>query len=134
MRCVKRTLLALSVGALAAVASPAAHHSFGADYLETQTVSIEGEVIAFELKSPHAWLHLAVVDEHGTRQRFSVEWSHPARLKQFGFSADSFRPGDRLIIGGSPGRNPAERRLHLRTIQRPSDGWRWPKSGRDDEP
>jgi hypothetical protein len=129
----KSTLLALWLAASTVVAPLAAHHSFGADYLENQNVSIEGDVIAFEFKSPHAWLYLLVVDESGKLQKFSVEWSNPARLKQAGFSADSFKPGDRLIITGSPGRDPAERRIHLRTIRRPSDGWRWPKSGRDDE-
>lgn len=128
-----RTLLALSLVALTTAASPSAHHSFGNDYFEEQTVSIEGDVIAFEFVSPHVWLHLAVVGQSGQRQKYSVEWSHPARLKQAGFTAATFKPGDRLIITGSPGRNPAEHRLHLRTIRRPSDGWRWPKSGRDDE-
>jgi len=129
---VKRTLVALSL-ALTAAGSPSAHHSFGNDYFEEQTVSIEGDVIAFQFVFPHAWLHLAVVDESGNRQKYSVEWSNPARLKQAGFSADSFKPGDHLVVTGSPGRNPAEHRLHLRTIRRPSDGWKWPKSGRDDE-
>ena len=97
-------------------------------------MTIEGDVIAFELKNPHAWLHLAVVDENGKPQKFSAEWSNAARLKQAGFSAESFKPGEHLILTGSPGRNPAEHRIHLRTIQRPSDGWKWPKSGRDDDP
>ena len=128
-----RPLLALLFSVLGAAASLSAHHSFGADYLEDQNVSIEGEVIAFEFKFPHAWLHLLVADANGTPQKYSVEWSNPARLKQAGFSPESFKPGDRLIITGSPGRDPAQRRVHLRTIQRPSDGWKWPKSGRDDE-
>ena len=72
-------------------------------------MTIEGDVIAFELKNPHAWLHLAVVDENGTAQKFSAEWSNAARLKQAGFSAASFKPGEHLILTGSPGRNPAER-------------------------
>jgi hypothetical protein len=131
---VKRTLLVLSLGALTAVASPSAHHSFSADYFEEQKVSLEGDVIAFELKNPHAWLHLAAVDENGERQKISAEWSNPARLKQAGFTVDSFKPGDHLIVSGSPGRDPAEHRIHLRTIHRPSDGWKWPKSGRDDDP
>ena len=130
----KRTLLALSLGALTAVASPSAHHSFSAEYFEEQKISIEGDVIAFELKNPHAWLHLAVVDEGGNRQKYSAEWSNPARLKSAGFSVDSFKPGDHLILTGSPARNPAEYRIHLRTIQRPADGWKWPRSGRDDDP
>ena len=130
----KRTLLALSLGALTAVASPSAHHSFAADYFEEQKITLEGDVIAFELKNPHAWIYLAVSDENGTPQKFGAEWSNPARLKQAGFTPDSFRPGDHLVISGSPGRNPAERRIHLRTIRRASDGLRWPKSGRDDDP
>ena len=128
----KRTLLALWLVVLTAVASLSAHHSFSAEYVEEQRVSIEGDVIAFELKNPHSWLHLAVLDENGNRQKYSAEWSNPARLKQAGFTADSFKVGDHLILTGSPGRNPAEHRIHLRTIQRPSDGWKWPKSGRDD--
>ena len=130
----KPTLLALWLAALTAVASPSAHHSFAADYFEEQKVSLEGDVTAFELKNPHAWLHLAVVDENGTRQIFSAEWSNPARLKQAGFTPDSFKPGDHLIVTGSPARDAAEHRIHLRTIRRPSDGWKWPKSGRDDDP
>ena len=81
----KRTLLAVSL-VLGAAASSAAHHSFAADYLEEQQVSVEGDIIAFELRSPHSWLHLIVVDEGGQAQKYSVEWSHPARLRQAGFS------------------------------------------------
>jgi hypothetical protein len=131
---VKRTLLTLLLGAGVAGASLSAHHSFAADYFEEQKISLEGDVIAFELKNPHAWLYLAVADESGTPQKFAAEWSNPVRLKQAGFTAESFKPGDHLIITGSPGRNPAERRIHLRTLRRPSDGWKWPKSGRDDDP
>jgi hypothetical protein len=132
MMLMKRKLLGLTAGVLMTIASPSAHHSFGADYLEEQTVSIEGEVVAFEFKFPHAWLHL-LVEENGQRQKYSIEWSNPGRLKQAGFTAQSFKPGDRLVVTGSPGRNPSERRMHLRTIRRPSDGWKWPRSGRDDE-
>jgi hypothetical protein len=131
---VKRTLLALSLGALTAVASPSAHHSFAADYFEEQKVSLEGDVTSFEFRNPHAWLHFAVIDQNGKRQEFAAEWSNPGRLKQAGFTPESFKAGDHLIITGSPGRDAAEHRIHLRTIQRPSDGWKWPKSGRDDDP
>jgi hypothetical protein len=117
-----------------AIASASAHHSFSADYHEEQTVTIEGDVTAFELVNPHSWIRLVAEDENGQLQSLSAEWSNAARLKQLGFTVASIKPGDRLIITGSPGRNPAERRVHLRTIHRPSDGWKWPKSGRDDDP
>jgi hypothetical protein len=131
---VRRTLLLLSFGALTAAASLSAHHSFSAEYHEEQTVTIEGDVVAFELVNPHAWLRIAAPDENGVLQKYSAEWSNPARLKQAGFVAGSFKPGEHLILTGSPGRKPEEHRIHLRTIRRPADGWRWPKSGRDDDP
>jgi hypothetical protein len=128
-----RRLLAAALIVLMSSAT-SAHHSFAAEYFEEQKVSLEGDVIAFELKNPHSFLYLAVIDETGKPQKFSAEWSNPARLKQAGFTTDSFKPGDHLIITGSPARDSAARTIHLRTIRRPSDGWKWPKSGRDDEP
>ena len=138
----KRTLLtrsllsALSVFSLGALVTVvlSAHHSFAADYFEEKTITLEGDVVSFELVNPHSWLRITALDENGTLQKFSAEWSNPARLKQAGFTPDSFKPGDHLILTGSPARNAAEHRIHLRTIRRPSDGWKWPRSGRDDDP
>jgi hypothetical protein len=38
---------------------------------------------------------------------------------------DTLRPGDIVRITGSPGRDESERRLHLKRIERPADGWQW---------
>jgi hypothetical protein len=64
-------------------------------------------------------------DDRGQMQRFSAEWANPNRLTREGISKDTLRPGDRLIVRGSPGRNASEYRLHLKGIERPADGWRW---------
>jgi hypothetical protein len=64
-------------------------------------------------------------DETGTIRQVSAEWASAARLKQWGIGEDALKPGDRLIITGSPSRNPTEYRMHLKTIQRRADGWRW---------
>jgi hypothetical protein len=122
----KRTILAAAIGALAAVASASAHHSFAAAYFEDRRISVEGDVTAFELVNPHAWVHLVAADETGRLRNFSAEWSNPGRLKQAGLTAQSIRPGDHVIITGSPGRNPSDGKIHLRAIERPSDGWKWP--------
>jgi hypothetical protein len=37
---------------------------------------------------------------------------------------DTLKAGDYVVITGSPGRNPADRKVHLKRIERPSDGWR----------
>ena len=124
----KRILLALSIGAAALGAPAAAHHSFSAAYFEDQRVSVSGEVVQFDYVNPHAWVHLMAEDQNGELQKFSAEWSNPRRLKQQGLAADAIRPGDRVTITGSPGRKPEERKIHLRTIERPADGWRWPQA------
>src|SRR5437016_4151563 len=50
-------LLTLSAG------SVSAHHSFAATYLEGQTQKIEGKVVQFLFRNPHAFLHLEAPDE-----------------------------------------------------------------------
>jgi len=121
---VKRLLLALVVAGSLGI-PVYAHHSFAAQYFEDQTISIEGELVEFEYRSPHAWVHVMARDEKGQIQRFSAEWSNPNRLSQQSVGKDTLKPGDRLIISGSPARNSSERKLHLKQVERPADGWKW---------
>jgi hypothetical protein len=123
---VKRTLLTMMTATMIAGVSASAHHSFAAHYFEEQTVSVEGELLEFEYKSPHAWVHVMAKDDDGEMQRYGAEWAGPGRLQQRGVKADTLKPGDWVIISGSPGRNPSERRIHLKSIKRPADGWSWP--------
>ena len=118
---------------LIAVQAPASgHHSFAAHYFEEQSVSIEGEMVAFEYRNPHAWVHVLAPDGQGEMRKYGAEWANPSRLREQGIRVDTLKPGDRLIVTGSPGRNPEEYRLHLKGIQRPADGWQWRQRGRGD--
>jgi hypothetical protein len=108
-----------------------AHHSFARYYFENETISIAGQIIEFEYRSPHAWVHLMAPDKNGQMQRFSAEWSNTNRLARSQVLKDTLKPGDHVIISGSPGRNPGEYKLHLKGIHRPADGW---KFGRVQEP
>jgi len=106
------------------------HHSFAAHYFEDQSVTIEGTLIEFEYQAPHAWVHVSVTDASGAVQRFAAEWANPNRLSRDGITKETLQPGDRVVITGSPGRTPSENRVHLKRIERPSDGWRWAPRGR----
>ena len=125
----RTTLLTLVAGAIAASVSISAHHSFAAEYFEDQSMTVEGELMTFEYKSPHAWVRVMAKDETGALQPFAAEWASPNRLNQRGVTKETLRAGDYVVITGSPGRNPAERRLHLKSIHRPADGWRWSGPG-----
>jgi hypothetical protein len=119
-----RTLLAFGAVVLAA-AGANAHHSFPAYYFEEQTVTIAGEVAEFDYRAPHAWVHVLAPDTDGRVQRFSAEWANPQRLARDGITRDSIKAGDRVVVSGSPGRTASERKLHLKRIERPADGWVW---------
>jgi hypothetical protein len=121
----KRLLPAFGLTLLLAAIPVHSHHSFAAHYFEEQSITVKGEMLEFEYKSPHAWVHVLVKDETGQTQRFSAEWANPNRLQQLKIMKDTLKVGDFLIITGSPGRNASERKLHLKAIERPSDGWNW---------
>ena len=121
----KRAMITVLIGAVALGVSTSAHHSFAAHYLEDQRVSIEGELVQVEYRNPHSWVHVNARDETGVVRQVAAEWASAPRLKQWGVSEDTLRPGDRVIITGSPSRNPAEYTMHLKSIQRRSDGWQW---------
>jgi uncharacterized protein DUF6152 len=119
-----KTSLAI-ITAIALVAAPAyAHHSFARAYYENQSISISGEIVAFEWRSPHAWVQVMAPDQNGQLQKYSAEWFNPSRLSKMNITRDTIKPGDHVVITGSPGRNANERTLHLKKIQRPSDGWK----------
>jgi hypothetical protein len=124
-----RTWLILAAGLLASTRPVHGHHAFSAYYFEDQSVAVEGELVEFAYQNPHSWVHIDARDNSGEIRRVSAEWSNPNRLKASGITRDTLKPGDRVIITGSPSRDQSEARMHLKRIERPADGWKW--VGRD---
>ena len=123
----KRHLVAfLAVVALAVCAQAFAHHSFAATYLETEKITIEGEMVQFQVRNPHAYVHVVVTEKDGTMVRYVAEWGSLAQLSSTGVTKDSLRPGDHIIITGAPSRTATDYSVHLKSIRRPADGWSWP--------
>jgi hypothetical protein len=82
-------------------------------------------VVEFDYRNPHAWLQISALDKSGASRRVSAEWGSPGRLLQQGVNKDTLKPGDRVILTGSPSRNESEYKMHLKGILRPADGWTW---------
>ena len=126
----KRYLVApLALLVMGAAAQGWAHHSFAATYLENQTITIEGELVQFVLRNPHSFIDVDVTDKDGPRTRYVVEWAAPAQLAGK-VDRETLKPGDRVIITGSPGRNTEDHRVRLLTFRRPKDAnhpaeWSW---------
>ena len=119
----RRTLLTLAIAVVLSGITASAHHSFAAYYFENQSTTIEGEVQEFQLRSPHALLLFRGRTPEGTIETYTAEWANPRRLGEAGITKDTLKPGDLVVVTGSPGRTPAERKVHLKGIRRPVDGW-----------
>jgi hypothetical protein len=122
----KRYLVGLALAAALVVAAQAyAHHSFAATYLEDQSVQIEGELVQFQFRNPHSFVHVMVKEKDGSMVRYTVEWGGAGALGGQGVTRETLKVGDHVIITGSPGRNPKDHRVRMVTLHRPKDGFGW---------
>jgi len=103
----------------------AAHHSFAATYLVDETSTIEGMMKEFLWRNPHSFVRVEAPDEKGVMQVWSIEWGGGAQLSQSHVTRETLKPGDHVIVTGNPGRDPQEHRLRMKSITRPSDGFKW---------
>jgi hypothetical protein len=127
-----RILISLATMAIFLCVTANAHHSFPATYMVKEEAMIEGTLIAFMFRNPHAFVHLNVKDENGEVIRYSIEWGGASTLGRQGVTRATFKAGDKVKIWGNPGRNPEDHRLRMRRIERVSDGYRWGfKEGED---
>ena len=125
-----KTVPLLMALVVASGASIAGHHSFASYYFEDQSITLEGVVQEFQLRSPHAILIFTSRDRDGREQTFSAEWGNPRRLSSQGITKDTLKPGDAVVVTGSPGRVGSENKVHLKGIKRAADGWAWGGGGR----
>jgi hypothetical protein len=126
-----RVIVLLTAFVLTSSAAAYAHHSLAALYHEDKTARIEGKLVQFSFRSPHSFVAVEALDENGQVQRWVVAWAAAAQLSRQGIGRDFFKPGDHVVITGNPGRNPEDHIMVMRTIFRPSDGFRW--GGREGE-
>jgi hypothetical protein len=125
----KRTfMVGLIAATLAGGASTYAHHSQVAVYESNKTHSIEGRVVQVLIRSPHSFVHVEVdeKDASGKPLRYAIEWGSAAQLTRSGIDGKTLKVGDIVKVTGRPGRDPIDHRLLVMTMERPSDGWKWP--------
>ena len=120
-----RTLTAALVVVLTAGAAYA-HHSYGA-YYENQTITIEGTLETIRFANPHVIMTLRT----DAQQLYTLEWQNLVQLRHGNVGPTTLKAGDRIIVIGSPPRDPSSHMITLlREISRPSDGWRWRRTTR----
>jgi hypothetical protein len=118
-------LLWLSV---ASACAASAHHSFASIYDSSRSVTLDGVVSEFLFIHPHPYLVIDVTQPGGARQSWRAEMDNRFELADIGVTGRTFRPGDRVIASGSPGRKESQT-LYLMKLERPSDGLRYEQIG-----
>ena len=102
-----------------ASAGLAAHHSIAGVYDNQRPVTIDGIVTEYRFVSPHPYLDLR---DSRTSQTWRLEMDNRRELESIGVDEDTIKPGDRLIVTGSPSRRGANQ-MYIERLERPADGF-----------
>jgi hypothetical protein len=120
------------LGLLATIAAGSgplmAHHPYSATYVTDRQTTIDGPLVEVVYRHPHSSIQLTAPDDAGRPRQWIVEWGSPSD-KRHPIPTNVLRIGDRLVVSGSPGRDPGAFRIRGRTIVRPADGWAWTSEG-----
>ena len=95
--------LALAGGAWAGTAL--AHHS-NAHFDQSAHISLQGEVVEYQLINPHAFIYLNVENENGEVTEWALQTGgNVGRLIRANWSQDSMVTGDTITATGAPMRD-----------------------------
>ena len=96
-----RYAILLSGGsAFLACAPLLAHHSFAAEFDESQPITISGCVTKVEWMNPHVHFYLDVKDAEGKVTKWEFELGSPNGLLREGWMRNSLKPGDDIKVQG----------------------------------
>jgi hypothetical protein len=95
------------------------HHSIAGMYDSTRAVTIDGVVTEYRFVSPHPYLD---VRDSRTSQTWRLEMDNRRELESIGVNEETIKPGDRLVVTGSPSRRGATQ-MYIERLERPADGF-----------
>jgi hypothetical protein len=129
---IKRTTTIFTV-ALALIWSVAAsaHHAVEGTFLLDQNITLQGTITILTIRNPHSFITIEAKDSSGRITLWSVEWIGATQLKDDGVTESTFKAGDQVTLVGAAARDTTTRKILLRELTRPSDGFRWLGTSKD---
>lgn len=96
-----------------------AHHSIAGVYDSANEATVDGLVIEFRFVSPHPFIDMR---DSRSGQTWRLDMDNRRELEAIGFTSDSLKPGDRVVVTGNLARREANR-LYIDRLDRPADGF-----------
>ena len=94
-------LFAVLIGLLSAGVPMFAHHGNSA-YDMSKTVPMKATVTKFEYSNPHTQVYYDVTDDKGNVEHWVAETTNPAMLNRVGWSRDTLKAGDQVVLFVNP--------------------------------
>lgn len=128
----KRTtvILAITLALMWSVAANA-HHSVEGTFQLDKNMTLHGTITMLTIRNPHSFISIDAKDASGRIESWSAEWVGAAQLKDEGVAESTFKAGDEVTLVGATARDATSRRILLRELTRPSDGFRWQGTPKD---
>jgi len=97
--------LIASVVILAGGVPARAHHSFSSEYDSSKPATLEGVVTRVDWQNPHVHFFVDVQQPDGSIVNWNCETRSPNRLEKGGWTRDSLKPGDQVVVRGDMARD-----------------------------
>jgi hypothetical protein len=103
------------------------HHSIAAVYDRARPVKLDAVIVEFAMVQPHPFL-IVEVRSGGDGVRWKGELDNRHELVAIGMTAETLKPGDRVILSGNAGRTQPQS-LYVYRLDRPADGFWYEQVG-----
>jgi hypothetical protein len=96
----RRLVLLASLVILGSGVPLLAHHSFAGEFDTSKPITLTGVVTRVDWENPHVHYYVDVTASDGTVVNWACETGGPTRLARRGWTQDSLKPGDKVIVHG----------------------------------
>ncbi len=90
-----------------AVSVPLFAHHGSASYDTSKTVTVTGTVTEYIWANPHVFLKVDAKDDSGDTSHWVIEAQNPVTQTSKGWTKNTFKPGDEVILDVTPAKNNA---------------------------
>jgi len=87
---------------ISSAAMALAHHGTGISYDQDTQITLNGTVKEFVWRNPHAQLWVDIAGGEFKGQSYGIEMNSPGVMLRWGWSKNTFKPGDEITVKVHP--------------------------------